>query len=104
MAMINHISAGQTMATSRSSNRTETTTASRSNPAEMSKSANIDHDEVSLSQQGKAIGNLHQQLASQPSFDSAKVAAIKDAIANGSYSVDPSKLADSMMKFGNELV
>ena len=38
-----------------------------------------------------------------PSFDSAKVAAIKDAIANGSYVVDPEKLADSMIKFENEL-
>ncbi|GAL33144.1 negative regulator of flagellin synthesis FlgM [Vibrio maritimus] len=46
---------------------------------------------------------MHQQMASQPSFDSAKVAAIKDAIANGSYTVDAEKLADNMMKFEDEL-
>ncbi|MFA0709203.1 flagellar biosynthesis anti-sigma factor FlgM, partial [Vibrio sp. 10N.222.48.A3] len=51
----------------------------------------------------KAIGQLHQEMAAQPSFDSVKVAAIKEAIANGSYTVDPEKLADNMMKFENEL-
>ncbi|EJH68768.1 negative regulator of flagellin synthesis FlgM [Vibrio cholerae HC-51A1] len=42
-------------------------------------------------------------MASRPSFDSAKVAAIKEAIANGSYVVDPEKLADNMIKFEKEL-
>lgn len=42
-------------------------------------------------------------MASKPAFDAAKVAAIKEAIANGSYRVDPEKLADNMMKFENEL-
>jgi negative regulator of flagellin synthesis FlgM len=46
---------------------------------------------------------MHNQMVSQPSFDKAKVAAIKEAIANGSYSVDPEKLADNMMKFEKEL-
>ena len=51
----------------------------------------------------KAIGQLHQDMAANPSFDSVKVAAIKEAIANGSYTVDPEKLADNMIKFENEL-
>ncbi|EKM25332.1 flagellar biosynthesis anti-sigma factor FlgM [Vibrio sp. HENC-03] len=42
-------------------------------------------------------------MAASPAYDSAKVAAIKEAIANGSYKVDPEKLADNMIKFENEL-
>ncbi|HIF9265028.1 TPA: flagellar biosynthesis anti-sigma factor FlgM [Photobacterium damselae] len=61
------------------------------------------HDEISLSAQGKAVGQIHQQLATEPSFDADKVAKIKEAISNGSYKVDPDKLASNIMKFENEL-
>ncbi len=61
------------------------------------------HDEISLSAQGKAVGQIHQQLATEPSFDADKVAKIKEAISNGSYKVDPDKLASNIMKFESEL-
>ncbi|HIF9199736.1 flagellar biosynthesis anti-sigma factor FlgM [Photobacterium damselae subsp. damselae] len=61
------------------------------------------YDEISLSAQGKAVGQIHQQLATEPSFDADKVAKIKEAISNGSYKVDPDKLASNIMKFENEL-
>ena len=77
--------------------RRETSTA-----AETKKTA-TPNDAVSLSHQGKAVSQLQKELASSPSYDSKKVAAIKEAIANGSYKVDPQKLADNMMKFENEL-
>lgn len=99
MAGIDNIRTGQTMNTSRSPSRPESG-ASRSGSVAESKS---NSDSVSLSQQGKAMGKLQQNMAAQPSFDSAKVAAIKEAIANGSYQVDPDKLADNMMKFEKEL-
>ncbi|MGI2801366.1 flagellar biosynthesis anti-sigma factor FlgM [Photobacterium damselae] len=61
------------------------------------------HDEISLSAQGKAVGQIHQQLATEPSFDADKVAKIKEAISSGSYKVDPDKLASNIMKFESEL-
>jgi negative regulator of flagellin synthesis FlgM len=100
MAGIDNIRTGQTMTTSRSPARTESQSSARSDTTSEAKGSS---DSVSLSQQGKALGQLQQQAATQPSFDSAKVAAIKDAIANGSYKVDPEKLADNMMKFEDEL-
>ncbi|MGF1754443.1 flagellar biosynthesis anti-sigma factor FlgM [Vibrio makurazakiensis] len=102
MAGIDNIRSGQNLTTtSRSSARTDSNTqASRSDTAAKSPT---NKDAVSLSQQSKAIGQLHQDMASQPSFDSLKVAAIKEAIANGSYTVDPEKLADNMIKFEDEL-
>jgi negative regulator of flagellin synthesis FlgM len=42
-------------------------------------------------------------MAASPAYDTAKVAAIKEAIANGSYKVDPEKLADNMIKLESEL-
>ena len=101
MAGIDNIRSGQTLSTSaRSSVRTERNS---TNSAESAKKPEVAQDAVSLSPQGKAVGEMHNQMASQPSFDKAKVAAIKEAIANGSYNVDPQKLADNMMKFEKEL-
>ncbi|MCK6262637.1 flagellar biosynthesis anti-sigma factor FlgM [Vibrio sp. ZSDE26] len=102
MAGIDNIRSGQTMTSStRSANRTESNASSRAEASE--KSSGSKQDAVSLSQQGKEIGAMHNQMATQTSFDSAKVAAIKEAIANGSYTVDSEKLADNMIKFEKEL-
>ncbi|MCL9777433.1 flagellar biosynthesis anti-sigma factor FlgM [Vibrio methylphosphonaticus] len=101
MAGIDNIRSGQTLTTtSRAPARSEASTSSSSAPVSQSSAK---QDAVTLSQGGKAIGQMHQQMASQPSFDTAKVAAIKEAIANGSYTVDPEKLADNMIKFEDEL-
>ena len=101
MAGIDNIRSGQPLSTStRSSVRNDSTQTSGS---ESAKKSSVAQDAVSLSSQGKAVGEMHNQMVSQPSFDKAKVAAIKEAIANGSYSVDPEKLADNMMKFEKEL-
>ena len=100
MAGINNIRSGQmATTTSRAPARTDssatTTTESKKAPAQQ--------DAVSLSQQGKAVSKLQKDMAASPAYDSAKVAAIKEAITNGSYKVDPDKLADNMIKFENEL-
>ncbi|MFY2509373.1 flagellar biosynthesis anti-sigma factor FlgM [Vibrio pectenicida] len=101
MAGIDNIRSGQTVTTStKSTARNENNSSASSGSTSKS---DVAQDSVSLSQQGKAVGEMHSQLASQPSFDKAKVAAIKEAIANGSYSVDPQKLADNMIKFEQEL-
>lgn len=101
MAGIDNIRPGQTLSTTtRSSVRNDNSTTSGS---DSTKKSTVAQDAVSLSSQGKAVGEMHNQMVSQPSFDQAKVAAIKEAIANGSYTVDPEKLADNMMKFEKEL-
>ncbi len=102
MAGIDNIRSGQTLTTSTRSAARSDKSSSGTESAKPSSSP-VAKDAVSLSSQGKAIGEMHNQMASQPAFDKAKVAAIKEAIANGSYSVDPEKLADNMMKFENEL-
>ncbi|MEZ9059578.1 flagellar biosynthesis anti-sigma factor FlgM [Vibrio pelagius] len=102
MAGIDNIRSGQTLTTTnRSAARTDSSSSQTSSSEASAKPAS--KDAVSLSQQSKAIGQMHQDMAAQPSFDQVKVAAIKEAIANGSYTVDPEKLADNMIKFENEL-
>lgn len=100
MASIDQLRSSQAMTTNRNQN---TVGAQTPSPSESVSGSKNNNDAVSLSTQGKAIGQLHHQLAAEPQFDSAKVAAIKEAIANGSYTVDPEKLAANMMKFEDEL-
>ena len=104
MASIDQLRSGHLMTTARSNNSNVSGSASgaakNQQPAALGGSQK---DAVSLSSQGKAVGQIHQQLAAEPSFDSAKVAAIKEAITNGSYVVDAEKLASNMMKFEDEL-
>ncbi len=102
MAGIDNIRSGHSLnTTSRSHARSNPDIFSSSKSSSQTRGAN--QDAVSLSNQGKAIGEMHNNMVSTPSFDSAKVAAIKEAIANGSYVVDSEKLADNMMKFEQEL-
>ncbi|EGQ9918761.1 TPA: flagellar biosynthesis anti-sigma factor FlgM [Vibrio parahaemolyticus] len=101
MAGIDNIRSGQMMSTtSRAPVRNDS---SATSSATESKKAPAQQDAVSLSQQSKAVSKLQKDMAASPAYDSAKVAAIKEAIANGSYRVDPEKLADNMIKFENEL-
>lgn len=102
MAGIDNIRSGQTFTTTnRSTARSDSN--SQASSSEVNSKSPTSKDAVSLSQQSKALGQLHQDMAAQPSFDTAKVAAIKEAISNGSYTVDPEKLADNMMKIEGEL-
>lgn len=57
-------------------------------------------DSVQLSSNALQMQNLAEQLASSPDIaDSAKVAQIREAIADGSYNVDSRQVADKMLDF-----
>lgn len=104
MAGIDNIRSGQSLtstSSNRSLNRSDSNASSVS--SQESQHANRPRDAVSLSSQSKAIEEMRNDMASKPSFDSAKVEAIKKAIANGSYVVDADKLADNIIKFEKEL-
>ncbi|MCA0935684.1 flagellar biosynthesis anti-sigma factor FlgM [Vibrio alginolyticus] len=100
MAGIDNIRSGQMMTTN---SRAPARKDSNATSAAESQKTPTQQDAVSLSQQGKAVSKLQKDMAASPAYDNAKVAAIKEAIANGSYKVDPEKLADSMIRFENEL-
>ncbi|OAN18639.1 flagellar biosynthesis anti-sigma factor FlgM [Photobacterium jeanii] len=103
MASIDQLRTGQPIPAARSNQAKAGNTASEASSSTETLGPRVQNDAVSLSSQGKAVGQLHQQLAAEPSFDNAKVAEIKQAIADGSYKVDADKLASNMMKFEEEL-
>lgn len=55
-------------------------------------------DSVSLSQQGQALARLSSELSSAPDVDQDKVAAIRNALANGSYQIDGQAIASKMLE------
>lgn len=53
--------------------------------------------EISLSGLGGKLATLESELSAAPAFDSARVEEIKQAIKDGSYKVDPERIADKLL-------
>ncbi|NAX46862.1 flagellar biosynthesis anti-sigma factor FlgM [Photobacterium halotolerans] len=100
MASIDSLRSGQLLSNLRNSNSTNNT---QGRPEAREESGHTPQDAVSLSSQARAVGQIHQQLAAEPSFDRNKVESIKNAISNGSYQVDADRLASNMLRFEDEL-
>lgn len=56
-------------------------------------------DTVSLTDQAAQLQALESQIAHQPAVDTQRVIETQRAIATGSYNIDPSKVADKMLRF-----
>jgi len=58
---------------------------------------------VNLTRSALLMSRLEQIVQSLPPTDAARVRAIKDAIASGTYEIDAGKIADKMLRFEREL-
>lgn len=56
-------------------------------------------DTLSISDSAQQLGKLKEAVASLPVVDTQRVEQMKQAIKNGSYEVDPAKVADKLMQF-----
>lgn len=58
-------------------------------------------DTVSLSDNALQLGKLDSSIAAAPApvVDTQRVEQIKQAISDGTYQVDPAKVADKLMQF-----
>ncbi|MFQ5487187.1 MAG: flagellar biosynthesis anti-sigma factor FlgM [Gammaproteobacteria bacterium] len=74
------------------------TTADRSNAAGGSQ-----QDKVSLTDTGALLQRLSDRIAEQPAIDSQRVESIRQAIAAGSYEIDPVRVAEKMISFESAL-
>ncbi len=54
-------------------------------------------DSVDLTDGARQLQDLQAAVAATPVVDSARVAALRDAIANGSYRVDAQRIADGLL-------
>ena len=57
-------------------------------------------DSVSLSDTARAMASARASVSAAPDVREDKIAALKAAIANGTYSVDSKSLANSMLRHG----
>lgn len=60
-------------------------------------------DQVSLTPTAQQLRGLEQQIADQPVVDSQKVNAVKEALANGSFEINPERIAAKMMSLEKAL-
>lgn len=60
-------------------------------------------DQVSLTPTAQQLRGLEQQIADQPVVDSQKVNAVKEALANGSFEINPERIATKMMSLEKAL-
>lgn len=56
-------------------------------------------DTVSLSDNAVQLGKNDHTAAATPVVDTQRVEELKQAISNGSYEIDPVKVADRLMQF-----
>jgi negative regulator of flagellin synthesis FlgM len=61
-------------------------------------------DTVSITQSGLLMSKLQELVQSTPVVDSERVAALKDAIAAGTYEVDDQRVADRMLRFERDVL
>lgn len=106
MASIDHLRSGQPLNITRTNQNKlqHTSVESKTESTTMQKvSTENKSDAFSLSEESRAMNSINQQMATETHFDTSKVEAIKAAIANGSYKVDPEKLAENMLKHEDTL-
>jgi len=60
-------------------------------------------DRVSLTGDASRLQELERQLQSQPVVDSQRVDAVRSAVENGTFEVNPERIADKMMSLEQAL-
>jgi len=72
-------------------------------PATESGTGNSASDRVSLTGEARQLRELEASLASQPVVYSQRVAAVRSAVENGSFTIDPQRIAEKLMSFEEAL-
>ncbi len=60
-------------------------------------------DQVTFTGSARTLQKLNAVLTQTPVVNATKVATIKQALQNGTYSVDPAKVASKLLKIDSEL-
>ncbi len=68
-----------------------------------STSGNPRPDSVHITASARALGALSQAVQASPDVDTARVAAIQQALANGQYGIDPDRIAGRMLQLEQDL-
>jgi negative regulator of flagellin synthesis FlgM len=68
-----------------------------SQPAGSNGNSAASGDSVVLSSEAQTLNRLEAQINASPEVDAARVAAIKEAIANGSFEINSERIAERML-------
>jgi negative regulator of flagellin synthesis FlgM len=60
-------------------------------------------DTVNLSDTAQKLNELQERLSAVPVVDGQRVEAIRTAVENGSYQIDPMRVAEKLMKYEEQL-
>ena len=69
-----------------------------------SRAATADTAASSDTQSGLLMSKLEELVQRTPVVDQERVAAIKDAIASGTYEIDDQRIADRLLKFERDVL
>jgi negative regulator of flagellin synthesis FlgM len=60
-------------------------------------------DDVQLTGAARSLAGIEQSLRAQPAVDELRVAAVKERLQNGSYEIDPQRVADKLLRLEGDL-
>lgn len=66
--------------------------------------ATTKQDSVSLSDASSQLNALETSVNQSSGFDTAKVEAIKQAISEGRFKINPERIADGLLSYSRDLV
>lgn len=73
--------------------------ATEQTPAQQESGKSSTSDTVSLSENAVQLGKLESSVVSMPVSDTQRIEQVKQAIMDGSYKIDPEKVAEKLMQF-----
>ena len=56
-------------------------------------------DQVTLTDSARSLQKIEEAIAKAPVVDTAKVAAIKQAVSSGTYQIDTGRVADKLLQY-----
>jgi len=59
--------------------------------------------DVHITDSARALASLSQSVQDAPEVDAARVASLQQALSSGQYSIDPERIAGSMLQLEQEL-
>lgn len=60
-------------------------------------------DSLNLTGRAQELKALEKDLANEPAFDSLRVESLRQQLADGSYRVDPERIAEKLMSMEHQL-
>lgn len=102
-AKISGYSTSEPVAPPKSSNSNSVAADKSQNDASAAASSSQTGDQVTLTNSARSLQKLSVAIAQAPVVNASKVAAVKQAVNNGTYQINSGSVADKLLQFENGL-